>query len=419
MGQGEALRANGALSDRERSATRFRLIFLVIFAGFTVGATIPVLRVDPFGVVVDPDGTTRLMDFASHRAFTCAVWSGELLRHGTNSVYTLGAHLQATEAFTGLPARVALPFGYSPTMLWILGPTCMVGERIAFTAWVLAGLLALAAAVLRGRVPWTAMLPFTAPLAIYTLALGQTAVLGTAGLLWLMMQDRETSRDASAWTTAAVLWLLSAKPPVAVTAAVALVARRRWRPVVAAAGFTIVSTLLVVPWLGPGWVGDYVALVGRYDRVRLPAAFAWSIVPESMSNLRAALSVDLGVRDDVAVEVANVLWGIALAALVVTAWWRSLAWSRVWTFAVLAYLLLCPHVSATENLALCCVLAVLGVPRTAGALAAVAFVMVGLWLAPVIPPAAVWRHSVLFFGMLATFGLFLADTRLGRGEVPV
>ena len=83
MGQGEVLRASDAFPDRERTAVRSRLVVLMVLAGFTLGVTVPVLRVDPFGVVVDPDGTERLMDFASHRAFARAVWRGDAAPTGT------------------------------------------------------------------------------------------------------------------------------------------------------------------------------------------------------------------------------------------------------------------------------------------------------------------------------------------------
>src|SRR5262245_58956873 len=109
MGQGEVLRAGDAFPDGERTAVRSRLVLLVVLAGFTLGVTVQVLRVEPFGVVVDPDGTERLMDFASHRAFACAVWRGDAAPPGTGSVYTLDAHLRSTAGFTHRPARVALP----------------------------------------------------------------------------------------------------------------------------------------------------------------------------------------------------------------------------------------------------------------------------------------------------------------------
>src|SRR5580765_1384119 len=200
MGQGEVLRASDAFPDRERTAVRSRLVVLVVFAGFTLGVMVPVLRVEPFGLILYPDGSERLMDFASHRAFACAVWRGDATPPGTGSVYTLDAHLRATTEFTHRPAHVALPFGYSPVMLWVLGPTCLVPERVAFTAWALAGLAAIAAVVLTARLPWTAALPFATAVAIYTVALGQTAILSTAGLLWLMMADRDARPQSSPWT---------------------------------------------------------------------------------------------------------------------------------------------------------------------------------------------------------------------------
>jgi hypothetical protein len=405
-----------AVSDGGRLAGRLRLGLVVVLLGFAAGVTFAVLRAETFGMAVDPDGTERLMDFASHRAFSCAAWSGQSIRAGGRSIYSLDAHLRATETWTHRPDYIALPFGYSPTMLWILGPTCLLPARAAFAAWSLAGVLAIAAVVLRARVPWTAMLPLATPLTVYALALGQTAVLSTAGLLYLMTQDRGDRRDRAAWAGGTVLWLLTAKPPLAITAAVAFIARRRWRPVIIAVGLTAVSTIILIPWLGPGWVHDYLALLGRYDRVRLPAAFGWSIVPESMSNLRAALNADLGVRDDVAVRLCNPLWATALAGLLAAAWLRSLGWSRVWSLAVLSYLLLCPHVSATENIALCSILAAIGVPRAAPSLAVVGLVIAGLWLAPAIVPPYGGRPSLLFFAMIGIAAVLLGDAALGRSE---
>jgi hypothetical protein len=201
------------------------------------------------------------MDFASHRGFTGAVWAGDALR-GRTSVYTLGAHVDATERWTGVPTRIALPFGYSPTMLWVLGPLCLVPARAAFAAWSLAGVLAIAAAAARARLAWYALLALVSPLAVYALALGQTAILSTAGLVFLMAVDRDDRRP-SPWASGVVLWLATAKPPVAITAAAVLLVRRRWRPLAVAGLLTVASTIAVLPWLGPG---IRTAGCGTYDR---------------------------------------------------------------------------------------------------------------------------------------------------------
>src|SRR5438067_7791809 len=131
------------------------------------------------------------MDFASHRGFACAAWSGDLAHAGGASIYTLDAHLKATERWTGLPAWIARPFGYSPTMLWVLGPLCTLPARWSYGAWSLACVLAMGWMILRARVHWVALLLLVTPLTVYAFALGQTALLTTAGPCFLMARDAQ------------------------------------------------------------------------------------------------------------------------------------------------------------------------------------------------------------------------------------
>jgi len=396
-------------SPVSRAAWR-RLVVLTVFAGLTAGVSISVLRMQPFGFVVNDGRLDRVMDFASHRAFACAAWSGDTADLQSGSVYTLEAHLRATEQWSGLPARIALPFGYSPTMLWILAPFCLLTERTAFAAWTLAGVLATVLASVRGNVHWRALLALATPLTVYAGALGQTAILSTAGLLVLIANDRDSRPSDICWGSAAVLWLLTAKPPLALTAGTALIARGRWRTVAVAMLLTIASTVALQPWLGHAWMQDYGLLLAGYDRLHLPASFAWSIVPESMSNLRAMLHPDLGLPDDIANRVSSAVWATALGAIILSARRRSLDWSIAWNLSTLSYLLFCPHVSATEDLALCVVLATLdvrGLPKAAAAGAAT-LVIVGLVLSPAIGPLHNTRPSVLFFVKLGLVGISLA-----------
>jgi len=73
------------------------------------------------------------------------------------------------------------------------------------------------------------------------------------------------------------------------------------------------------------WVGT-----ASYDRVGLPSAFAWSIVPQSMSNFRAALHPDLGLGDDVPARVSTVVWSASLVAILLAAWRRPLPAGPTW-----------------------------------------------------------------------------------------
>ena len=411
------------LSTAPIIARRYRLTIrsfvVALVAGVAIGVTVSALRTEPFGVLVEEGSGPHLMDFASHRGFACAAWSGELAARGGTSIYTLTAHLAATERWSGLPASVAMPFGYSPTMLWVLAPLCVVPARLALVAWSLAGILAAGWMIVRAPVHWTALLALITPLTLYTFAIGQTAVLTTAGLFFLMGAGGERDRPDGAWSEVIVLWLLTAKPQLAVTAGAALLALGRWRSVALAGGLTLPSTVALTPWLGPGWAPDYLQLLGTYDRVGLPPAFAWSIVPDVMSNLRAALHIDLKLADDVAARLSSVAWIVALGAVTFAARRRQLPAWLTWSLVIMAYLILCPHLTATEDLALFCVLVGLaragvasGVQRGAAAL-----VVGGLMLNPAFGPAQGVRPSLLFFAKLGLAALLLAPgtVRLVRG----
>ena len=82
----------------------------------------------------------------------------------------------------------------------------------------------------------------------------------------------------------------------------------------------------------------------------------------------------------------------------------------------MAYLLLCPHVSSTEDVALFCVLAGMEderVPRTLR-IGAATLALVGLLLTPDIGPAAEHRPPVLFFAKVALLGYVLVAGRFLR-----
>jgi hypothetical protein len=381
------------------------IVVLASYAMITIAVVGAALNMRPFGLVMRDGRTVGLHDFVSHRGFACAVWSGDAATPADGSVYTLAAHLRATERWAGGLQRLALPFGYSPTMLWLLGPLCVVPVRAAFVVWTLAGLVCTVAVIVRTRAHWWTFVALLNPVTVYSIILGQTAVLSTAAFVYLWA-------TTSAVGTAIVLWLLTAKPPLAITAAIALVAQRRWRPVVAAMGLAVLTSAVASPWLGTGWVGDYVGLLRHYDLVHLPPAFAWSIVPQSMSNLRAALSADLRLSDDVAVWISDAAWVGALAALLTVAWSRPLCGGPAWSLALLAYLLLCPHVSASEDIGLVFVPIALErrLPAPA-ALAALALVFGGLHLSPAMGVLARRRPSVLFFAKVALVGVVVAGDR--------
>ena len=134
-----------------------------------------------FGIRFFGEGGVRINDFASHLTFAKAFW---LSKAG----YDVESHLRITSHWAGRSVGVALPFGYSPTMLWILGPLCVLPTVWGFALWTLAGGIA---AWWMSRPRWSlgAAAAVLSPVAVGCFALGQTALITTAGLRMLMSQD--------------------------------------------------------------------------------------------------------------------------------------------------------------------------------------------------------------------------------------
>jgi hypothetical protein len=154
---------------------------------------------------------------------------------------------------------------------------------------------------------------------------------------------------------ALVLWALTARPQLAITAGVALLAARHWRPVLLALALTLVTTALLTPLLGPRWITDYVTLISHYDRVTAPDAFRWALVPDHMNNLRALLTA-LGVPDDWSSKVSTAVWLVTLLGVLVSALLWRMPPALVWAACVAQQLLLCPHVNTYELILLYAVL---------------------------------------------------------------
>jgi hypothetical protein len=387
----------------QRMRVALRWVLLPTLVTIVIWQTVTSVRTGGrFGVVIG-DGSIALQDFSWLLEFTKAFWRREV-------GFSVEDHLRMTEHFAGQRLAYSLPFGYSPTLLWILGPLCPLPTVWGYGVWALLGL---AAAVWwsRREPSLVVMVVFISPVAIGCWGLGQTAVLTTVALLALMRWDRALAarpperRELVA--AAIVVWALTAKPPLALAAATAFVAGRRLRVVAVAFAVAAVSTAALLPLFGNTGIADYLFVLGHYDLETAPAAYAWSLKPATMGNLRALLHVTLGVGDAAASRWSAVVWLLASAAVVVGNWRRAVAVEIRWALAVLVYLLFCPHVSWTDELQLAIVLA--AVPTLAAThprarAAAMAFVLVMLFLLPGIPFQGGVRLPVAFVGKLLLAG---------------
>ena len=348
-----------------------------------------------FGITGDSDSGGWSSDFAAILTYAKALWDG-------SAGYDVASHLRVTSQRAGRPVEHALPFGYPPTVLWVLGPFCLLPTQWAFVVWTLLGLAA-ASWMMRGASIWVTA-AFFSPLAFSCYKLGQTGILSAVGLVALLARDRAgvgiLTSHTGVWMSAFILWMLSAKPPVAVTAAVALLAGSSWRPVAWAALLVVLSLLALTPHLGVGWVGDYLRIVTHYDRESANPIFAWGLVPETMSNLRALLHVTFGLGDHMASRISSLFWLLALLAIVFSSRGGRIPFEARWGCAVLAYLLFCPHLTSTEDLHLVVIIIVLSSAATAVSpllrSAAMAAIAVALFLASGLVVATSYRIPAVF-----------------------
>jgi len=347
------------------------IVHFILWAALTIyickGELLPVARLgSTFGIkleATEPGSSSMnlaINDFASHFTFVKKTWLGQTTVNSGSSVYSLENHLKVTSDWAGMKLNNALPFGYSPTMMWVLAPLVLFSHTTAYYLFNVGGLLSI----------WWQTHPFRCRRGVGLLAffsllsqacfrVGQTALITGAGLLFIAEKTRERNREGG-WRNdifvGIVLWALTAKPPLALTAIAVLLGRRRWRPLLVAGMLTILSTLAITPLLGANWVNDYIHMISSYDKVNAGVAFAESLSPNHMANLRGVLSVDFGVADNIASRISSIMWFIALLCIVAMGIRPRLSEGAIWSIGILSYLLLCPHVTSTEELQLVLIL---------------------------------------------------------------
>ena len=176
---------------------------------------VPAFSESGFGIEVDAATGVTIRDFAAHLTYTQSFWA-------TGADYSVADHVRITNQWAGQPVGRALPFGYSPTMLWLLGPLSALPVRWAYVAWcLLSGLAVWWMTRQRQTIPIVGAVVLLGPLGLICFALGQTAILTTAAIVCLALrqwkrQGADQNIEFWSWSLAPdvlLLWALTAKPP--------------------------------------------------------------------------------------------------------------------------------------------------------------------------------------------------------------
>jgi hypothetical protein len=326
---------------QSNAVSAVHLILWVVLAFEIVRYLIPVVGNPSFGIFFQPEKNgqvLRIRDFPFDFNFVQKAWRRETTVSSGASIYSLKNHLKVTSDWAGTEVPGSLQFGYSPTMLWVLAPLVPFSGATAYLIFNIAGLFATFWMTRPSRCRWgIGLLPFFSGAARYCFVLGQTALATGAGLLFIAGQplgsgNRQGWRDHL--TGGAVLWALTAKPPIALSAAAVLIGLRQWRMLLAAGLLSVVSTLTLWPLLGPHWLTDYMHLFGTYNTTDAGPAFVMAVVPSVMASLRSILSVDIGLRDDISSLISLIVWLSALGYITLAGLQLRLPAAALWAMSI-------------------------------------------------------------------------------------
>jgi hypothetical protein len=347
---------------RSKAVVILHLVLWVVLS-FQVISLISNIISDPsFGIVFEPvkgGEVLKIRDFPFHFNFVQKFWRNDTTVSSGQSIYSVANHLKVTSEWGGKQAYGSLHFGYSPTMLWVLAPLTPLSHAAAYLIFNLAGLFAIFWMTRPARCRWgIGLFSFFSPISWRCFVLGQTALLTGMGLLFIAEKTRDERLQSwrSALITGGILWALTAKPPIALSAAAVLFGLRQWRSLAVAGFFTAASVLVIWPSLGPHWIADYVHLIRAYNKVDAGPIFAMSLDTHMMTNLRAVLNTDIGLKDNVASYVSGVVWLVALSYVAIMGLLNRVSTATLWSMGILSYLLFCPHVNTTEELQLVVIL---------------------------------------------------------------
>jgi hypothetical protein len=403
-----------ARKTRSNVISALHFILWAVLSFEIVHFLVLVVKNPSFGLFFQPTKNGEILkirDFPFLFKFVQKAWLHQTTVSSGVSIYSLNNHLKVISDWAGTKVDGALQFGYSPTMLWVLAPLVPLSDAAAYLIFNVAGLVAIFWMTRPTRCRWgTGLLAFFSGAARYCFVLGQTAMATGAGLLFLAEQARSRGNRKSwrgHWLGGTVLWALTAKPQIALSAAAVLIGLRQWRILLAACMLSVVSTLILWPLLGPHWLSDYIGLLGTFNKTNA-GIFNMAFVPAIMANLRSVLSVDIGVRDDVASLISATAWLAALGYITLAGLRSRLPAAALWSMSILSYLLFCPHVSPTEEIQVVVILALcvsLGGNLTRHELFLLVTLPLLAFLSPV--PGPFWGTRLpLFLSQLALFFFF-------------
>ena len=247
--------------------------------------------------------------------FTMFLTGAHMVADGQGpNLYDLGAQASAQEGIKGgvtYPGGV-LPFNYPPYVAIFLSPLALLTPEAAYYAWLVVQLLillALALSIVRqgkgGHALLLVMLVTFAPV-IESLLMGQMSLVLVLLWWWVFLSWRDGN-----WLALGIAVALAAfKPQMVILLVVALLVRKEWRALAAAAATQAVLWGAAVLLFGISSLTSYIEVL----RVSGTTTGTLGFYPNAMTNLRGLLTV-LGLSSDLVLQLSLALWIFSVGAV--------------------------------------------------------------------------------------------------------
>ena len=319
----------------------------------------------PFGLHAYPDRPGyEIQDFAFHLNILHQIWN-ESVPHP----YRLDDQEKMVRMwFPGLDG--GMPHAYSPVALAIGMPLLAVSPFWAYFAITLLNAIFLLLLTRYYLLPRTrntvqAAALLATFLGFYVLYLifymAQSALITTcllaAGFVLLQKRPQQQggARLMADFLLGCALYFTVAKPSLTPLLAIMILAEGAWLPLFVAGVGLAITWLLLGNHYG-GYISglqDYGALLSHYRQSDMTPFFASVWAPDKFTNFASALTALIPGSDALSFLLSRILFGGLLCGLFVARWFRWISLSNLYHGVLWTFLLFCPYLLATEDIAIC------------------------------------------------------------------
>jgi hypothetical protein len=380
----------------------------------------------PYGIILIPGSDSfGIQDFACHMNYLHQIWNRAI-----DHPYRLRDQEQVMR--TWYPrTTVGFPHPYSPVTMVVASPLMQIPVEWAYFLWTLCNaalLLLLTGFYLIPRMmnpvqAFAVLAVFCSYLVLDIFNMGQSAFAST-GLVaagYLLLSRRSTwppslGRDL---LLGLVLFVLCAKPSIALILFAMAVSERAWRPVILAGIGLMVTWVALAPHYG-GYVGglqDYAWLLNHYTPAYMTPLFSEGLPPGISTNFNAFVTTFMPGWNAGVFQFSRYVFEGLVLLLIFLRWTKRISLSTQFQGLFWTFLIISPYMLVTEDFVIC-LLAVEGNFFRGGPGATVKVVLVlllaNIWLGPLIH----WPLTFTLKVVLAAWWLIDLMTDRDQAKAP-